>query len=84
METLTQCQSLNFSELLVDHPFMDEKTVRALLGPPDQIISTDEMMKARVWKCSRCFERYELEAPGHPPDECRRCGGIAFETGRGE
>jgi hypothetical protein len=37
-------------------------------------------MRSRVWKCSTCQLAVMSPEPISAPPQCRRCGGIAFET----
>ena len=63
---------------------MDEKEVRDLPGPPDEIVSRAERMRARMWQCSHCGEIVLSAEPVTNPAPCKRCGGIAFRIPRSE
>jgi hypothetical protein len=41
-------------------------------------------VRSRVWTCSTCDIAVMSPEPISAPPQCRRCGGIAFETVRAE
>lgn len=61
---------------------MDERDVVKRLGPPTEIISRREGMKAHKWRCADCGEAVAADAPIPVPAPCKRCGGVFFRTVR--
>jgi hypothetical protein len=59
---------------------MDEKDVVERLGPPDEIVGREDLMRSRSWLCSTCRTVTTTVEPLPNPAPCAKCGGIFFET----
>ena len=49
---------------------MDENDVRKLLGEPDEIVSSKDRKRSRIWVCSDCGAVTHTEQPINSPSPC--------------
>jgi hypothetical protein len=59
---------------------MHEGDVIPHLDRPEIVNHDYYRMRSRVWRCSTCDLAVSSPEPISAPPQCRRCGGIAFET----
>jgi len=59
---------------------MNEHDVIKFMGRfPDKIITSENRMMSKLWRCSKCNTEYRYEEEHKNPALCKECGSIFFE-----